>query len=134
MDRAHQAGKLIKPEILQQPSLGQVLQTTLDVYTLIKNFHQELQKCIPYHSFHYHNIQTQHGLDIGQTSAYQANYHFRHNTPIHRANDGMRIFGMHGAGIQVERNRGGQEQDEVANDHHIGIDTPSGEHRAGGYK
>ncbi|MBI2791310.1 MAG: GGDEF domain-containing protein [Gammaproteobacteria bacterium] len=79
MDRAQQAWKLIQSknnEALQQQSfsLGQVLQTTLDVYTLIKNFHQELQKFIPNHSFHYHNIQTQHGLDINQPAEFQANY------------------------------------------------------------
>jgi len=59
-------------EILNQQSLrlGQVLQTTLDVYDLIKQFHQELQQFIPYHSFHYQNILTQHGLEFGQETAH----------------------------------------------------------------
>lgn len=63
-------------EVLNQQSLrlGQVLQTTLDVYDLIKRFHQELQQFIPYHSFHYQNILTQHGLEFGQETAHA--HHF----------------------------------------------------------
>jgi hypothetical protein len=61
--------------------------------------------------------------------SHQANYHFRHNTPIHRANNGMRIFVMHGTGVQVKGDRGSQEQDQITNDQNIGIDIPPVEHR-----
>lgn len=74
----HESDPLRNPyaEVLNQQSLrlGQVLQTTLDVYDLIKRFHQELQQFIPYHSFHYQNILTQHGLEFGQETAHA--HHF----------------------------------------------------------
>ncbi|MGE3319137.1 MAG: GGDEF domain-containing protein [Candidatus Berkiella sp.] len=45
--------------------LGQVLQTTLDVYDLLKRFHQALQAKVNYHSFHFSNPSSQHRLSIG---------------------------------------------------------------------
>ncbi len=80
---ARQSGKIIQSGLPNQKDenqkqysfqLGQILQTTLDVYDLVKRFHQELQQVVPYHSFHYHNLQTQHGLDIGSSKSHQASY------------------------------------------------------------
>ncbi len=80
---ARQSGKIIQsgltqatPENLKHYSfqLGQILQTTLDVYDLVKRFHQELQQHVAYQSFHYHNLQTQHGLDIGTACSHQESY------------------------------------------------------------
>ncbi len=55
-------------------SISQILQTTLDVYDLIKRFAQALQLTVPFNSFHYHHIQTQHGLDLGTRAHFQASY------------------------------------------------------------
>ncbi|MBS0286031.1 MAG: GGDEF domain-containing protein [Proteobacteria bacterium] len=55
-------------------NLSQILQTTLDVYDLIKRFQQALLPIVPFHSFHYHHIQTEHGLDIGQRTEHQVSY------------------------------------------------------------
>lgn len=74
---ARQSGKIIQSGFNQKQlalQLGQILQTTLDVYDLVKHFHQELQKSVPYHSFHYHNLQSEHGLDLGSATAHQASY------------------------------------------------------------
>ncbi|MGD9591247.1 MAG: GGDEF domain-containing protein [Candidatus Berkiella sp.] len=55
-------------------SISKILQTTLDVYDLVKRFSQALQTSVPYHSFHYHHIQTQHGFDMGERSEHQISY------------------------------------------------------------
>lgn len=64
-----------RAHVLNQQSLrlGQVLQTTLDIYDLLKHFHQELQQFILYHSFHYQNDQIQQGLTYGEKATYE--YH-----------------------------------------------------------
>ena len=77
---AQSQGKVIKSvdantsSELHSLNLSQILQTTLDVYDLIKRFHQALLQKVPHHSFHYHHIQTNHGLDIGARMENQANY------------------------------------------------------------
>lgn len=64
-------------------SITQILQTTLDVYDLIKRFHQTLQVMVPFHSFHYHHVPTQLGLDIGLRAQFQASYQLMlHGLPL----------------------------------------------------
>lgn len=52
--------------------LSKILQTTLDVYDLLKHFHRVLQQHIPYHSFQFNNDQTKHGLSMGAIQAFEA--------------------------------------------------------------
>jgi len=59
-------------EHTHQHDLGQVLQTTLDVYDLLKRFHQVLQTQVNYHSFHFSNPETQHRLSLGTNAAFEA--------------------------------------------------------------
>lgn len=54
---------------LQPQELGQVLQTTLDVYDLLKRFHHVLQAQVNYHSFHFADTDHQYRLSIGTQAA-----------------------------------------------------------------
>lgn len=60
-------------------ALGQVLQTTLDVYDLLKRFHQVLQAQVGYHHFQFTNPQTNHRLAIGTEQAYAAEFSLAHH-------------------------------------------------------
>lgn len=60
-------------------ALGQVLQTTLDVYDLLKRFHQVLQTQVGYHSFNFINPQTSHRLAIGSEQPFAANFQLAHH-------------------------------------------------------
>ncbi len=68
---AHQSAKHL------QFNLSHILQSTLDVYDLVKRFHQALVQKVLHHSFHYHHIQTNHGLDIGSRMEFQASYELK---------------------------------------------------------
>jgi len=60
------------------PDLALVLQTTLDVYDLLKRFHQVLQAQAGYHSFQFSNPQTNHRLAIGKEQPFAANFQLTH--------------------------------------------------------
>lgn len=55
-------------------AFGRVLQTTLDVYDLLKRFHQTLQQTVCYHSFHFQHTQTNHCLTIGSCEAHRIHF------------------------------------------------------------
>lgn len=59
--------------------LGQVLQTTLDVYDLLKRFHQVLQAQVGYHHFQFTNPQTSHRLVIGTKQPFAAEFSLAHH-------------------------------------------------------
>jgi len=61
------------------PDLGLVLQTTLDVYDLLKRFHQVLQTKISYHSFEYIHQESSHALTLGTLAPYEALFSLNHN-------------------------------------------------------
>ncbi len=55
-------------------AFGLVLQTTLDVYDLLKRFHQTLQQTVLYHSFHFKHASTNHALTIGAPEAHLVHF------------------------------------------------------------
>ena len=61
------------------PDLGLVLQTTLDVYDLLKRFHQVLQTKISYHSFEFVHQGSNHALTLGTIAPYEALFSLNHN-------------------------------------------------------
>lgn len=61
------------------PDLGLVLQTTLDVYDLLKRFHQVLQTKINYHSFEFTHQESNHALTLGTRAPYEVLFSLNHN-------------------------------------------------------
>lgn len=61
---------------LQQQALRivQAMQTTLDVYDLVKRFSKELKAILPFHSFLYKNDTTQHEYQEGLVQPHKATY------------------------------------------------------------
>ncbi len=61
------------------PDLGLVLQTTLDVYDLLKHFHQVLQTKVTFNSFQFTHLESSHRLLLGTLAPYEALFSLTHN-------------------------------------------------------
>lgn len=58
----------------QALQIGRVLQSSLDVYTILKKFYTLLQQKVPFKSLHYVNLETNHSLNLGQKCQHQIHY------------------------------------------------------------
>jgi diguanylate cyclase (GGDEF)-like protein len=83
-------GKIIAADVhpaLKEQSLqlGLSLQTTLDVYELIRIFNKEIQPVIQHSSLEYQNSTSNHGLELGHTSE----NHIKYNLEIENEHLGV---------------------------------------------
>jgi diguanylate cyclase (GGDEF)-like protein len=77
MGQAKEPHTIIKPQERNTGEMGYILQTTLDVYELLKQFHHALQERIAHHSFDFKNTETGHGLTLGSPQSYEALFQLR---------------------------------------------------------
>lgn len=57
--------------------LSFILQSTLNLYELIKRFHQELKNLVKYQSFNYYHTESKNKFEVGKLQYYQARYQLK---------------------------------------------------------
>ncbi|MCS5709057.1 GGDEF domain-containing protein [Candidatus Berkiella cookevillensis] len=57
--------------------LSFILQSTLNLYELMKRFHQELKNLVNYQSFNYHHAESKNKFEVGKLQYYQARYQLK---------------------------------------------------------